>query len=296
MDENINKQGDENLPKNTENTENIVENNLDQPAEKNIDYSSHEEPVKPSQEEIRTSLSAVEEQEAQNEKNSRREKWMRNLGRLFIVLGILGILLPYFNSYLLRKNSEISLAGITAEEMQENAREIEGIDFENITEIGHFNFWSQLGKWKTEDIIGELIIPDLDIRLTVFNNARNESILAGVGVLMPNRQPDLGNFVLTGHHVQAKGVLLHNLMDAQLDSKVYFSDKDKVYVYRIVETKQTDTDAVEMLGQDQVQNYQGAHSILSIMTCYQGKVSSRWFVIAQYEETMEYEDFEKMLQ
>ncbi|MDO5016353.1 MAG: class A sortase, partial [Eubacteriales bacterium] len=220
-------------------------------------------------------------------KEDSKIKLLRSLGTVLMVLGILGLLLPFFNSWLLSRNSNIDLAEISAESMAKAWDNEQPTPFDEIKEIGHTDFWPLLGQWKPEDIMAELAIPDVEIDLAVFNSASNTNLLAGVGTLLADREPDAGNFVLTGHHVRGKGVLLHNLMDAKTGQMIYLTDKNKIYVYRVIDTAQKDTDAVYMLDIDRNKAYE-ADSILTIMTCYQGNVSSRWFVVAELEATLDY--------
>lgn len=217
----------------------------------------------------------------------RRIKLIQGLGTVFIIIGILGILLPFFNAYLIARNSNIDLSAITAEDMRANLQGSEGVPFDSIKEIGYFDFWPLLGKWREDSIIGELIIPSLDLHLALFNSASNENLLAGVGQLFADRKFGDPNFVLTGHHVQGNGVLLNRLMDAEIGKTIYISNKENVFIYRIVDAVQKDVDAVHML--DSARNeFYNVDSIVSIMTCYQGKVSSRWFVIAALEDIVPY--------
>lgn len=222
-------------------------------------------------------------------KNAQRIKITSTLGTILIILGVLGILLPYFNSWLLARNSDIDLASISAEQMQAAQNTGEDVPFNEIKEIGFFDFWPLLRQWQVGDIAGQLIIPSLDINLAIFNDADNANLLAGVGQLLPKRPMGQGNYVLTGHHVQGKGTLLHNLMDAEIGSKIYITDKDKLYIYKVLETVQKDTDAIEMLDEDRLAVYDGEEAITSIMTCYRGQASSRWFVIAGLEEVTDYD-------
>ncbi len=225
----------------------------------------------------------------EKEKNAKKIKITSTLGTILIILGILGILLPYFNSWLLGRNSDIDLTGISAAQMQAAQKTGEDVPFDEIKEVGFFDFWPLLGKWKTEDIAGELIIPSLDIDLAIFNDAENINLLAGVGQLLPDRPMGEGNYVLTGHHVQGKGTLLHNLMDAEIGAKIYITDKDKLYIYKVLETVQKDTDAIHMLDEERLDNYDDKDAIVSIMTCYRGQANSRWFVIAGLEEVTAYD-------
>lgn len=214
---------------------------------------------------------------------------IQTLGTILIVLGILGMLLPFFNSFLLRRNSAIDLHDITPASMREALKDSPPVPFDAIREIGYVSFWSQLGQWETEDIIGELVIPNVDIDLAIFKNTENRNLLAGVGRLFVDREPGDTNFVVTGHHVSGKGVLLHNLMEAHVGDTIYVTDKAQIYVYEVIDTVQKDIDALYMLDIDRNRDY-SEDAIISIMTCYQGKSSSRWFVIGGLRDVIPYQE------
>lgn len=227
-------------------------------------------------------------QDSSSGKHDRKIDVLQKMGTVLVVLGILGILLPFFNSFLLARNSDIDLANVSADSMAKAAESVTPVAFDAIKEIGYVDFWPLLGKWKSEDIMAELHIPSLDLEQAIFNSASNTNLLAGVGTLVADRTLDDSNFVITGHHVKGKGVLLHNLMDAQKGTTVYITDKQDIYVYKIVDAIQKDTDAIYMLSEDQNEAYD-TDSVVTIMTCYQGKVSSRWFVVAELVDVVPYD-------
>lgn len=235
--------------------------------------------------------SAVAEAASEGQKNNteRKIQVLRRLSSILIILGILGILLPFFNSFLLARNSDIDLSSLSGASMQKAMENAEMVPFNEIKEVGFVNFWPLLGKWQAEDIAAELHIPSLDIALAIFNSASNTNLLAGAGLLFADRHMEDTNFVITGHRVQGKGVLLHSLMDAELGKSIYVTDKENIYVYRIVDMQEKDTSALYMLDESRNEDY-AVSSIISIMTCYQGRSSSRWFVIGALEEVIPYDE------
>lgn len=226
--------------------------------------------------------------QGQEKASSRSQKVLHRLSSLFILLGILGLCLPLLNNLLLRRNQTIDLSSLDAESLKRNAESVEYVPMDEIREIGYFNFWSDLGKYRPDEIVGEVFIPSESIALPIFGNARNANLLAGVGQLFPDRRAGEGNYVISGHRASGKGILLHNLMDVKEGATVYITDLETLYIYRVIHTVEKATDAVNMLSEDQTDNY-GGKPIVSIMTCYNGKSSSRWFVIAELEETLPYD-------
>lgn len=216
-------------------------------------------------------------------------RFIRSLGTLFIILGVLGLLLPIFNTFLLRQNKHGSVQSMSPEQMRANLENATAFPLEEIQELGYFNFWKWLGKSSDENIIGELVVPSVSIRLPIYNNSSNENLLVGVGLMDPQRQMGQGNYILAGHRPSGENLLLHNLMDVEMGSTIYLTNHEYTYVYRVANTLQTDVNAVSMLDAGEVRNY-GNLPIVSLMTCYNGKSSSRWFVVGAYEKTLPYQE------
>lgn len=227
--------------------------------------------------------------DGKNPENKKRQKlsFVQVIGILCIVVGIIIFLIPYLNDYLIRRYSQLDLSAITAAQMAANAKHGGQALHEDIEEIGLFNVWGMLGKYKLDEIVGELTIPSQHIDLAVFSKATNENLLAGVAPIKNNQVMGEGNYTLSGHRAKGKDVLLHNLMDAQIGDRINLTDKKKIYVYKVVDAIQVDTDAVEMLEDSQMNNY-GKKPIISIMTCYYGRSSSRWFIIGTLEKVIPY--------
>lgn len=227
------------------------------------------------------------EENKQPAKN-RAVRLLRRLSTIFLFLGIIGLLLPFLNNYLITRNSRFDLTSLSSREMQENLKSAYYFPMEKIEEIGYFNFWGELGKAKRDEIIGELHIPSVDIHLPLYHNSANANLLSGVGMLYPDRTMGEGNFAISGHRPNAKGALLHNLMDVEIGTTVYLTDKEKLYIYRVIDTAQMDTSAVYMLAEDQVEKYNDT-PIITVMTCYNGKSDSRWFVVGKLVDTLDYD-------
>lgn len=223
------------------------------------------------------------------ERNPRVVRILGRLGTVFIVLGICGILLPFLNNYLIRRNSQIDLSRISAQTMALNQQNGEAIPWNEVREIGYVDFWPELGKADIGQIVGELHVPSVGITLPVFNTSSNANLLAGVGELFPDRAMGQGNFALSGHYVQGNGVLLHNLMDAEVGRTIYVTNKEHIYVYRIAEVVKKGPEAVHMVEEGQVREYPEADAICTIMTCYNGKANARWFVVGTLEATVPYD-------
>ena len=227
--------------------------------------------------------------EAQNGKKpaDKRITLIHRLGVVFIVLGLLGLMLPLVNNTLLRMNSRINLHNISAEDMERNFENAEYFPIEKIEEIGYVNFWPLLGKSHDDHIIGELVVPSVGMDMPIYSSSSNENLLAGAGLLFPNRRMGVGNYTLAGHRASGKNILMHNLMDVEIGKTIYVTNKRVIYAYKVVSTVQKNTDAVEMLDDSQTEKYEN-RPIVSLMTCYNGQGNSRWFVIGKIAGFMPY--------
>ncbi|MDO5738316.1 MAG: class A sortase [Eubacteriales bacterium] len=222
-------------------------------------------------------------------KDKPRLAGMQVLAIIIIIIALIMFALPFVNSALIKRYSQLNLNAFTAADLARNQANENFVPFDDIEEIGIVNVWPWLNKYDRNNIVGLLSFPSLDIELAIFNAATNENLLAGVATLKPELKMGEGNYVISGHRARGKGVLLHNLMDAEIGSIVKITDKKKIYSYRVVDALQVENEAVHMLSDEQIEKY-GGKPLLSIMTCHFGKSSSRWFVIASLEDVTDYND------
>lgn len=214
---------------------------------------------------------------------------MQIVAIFIILIALVMFAMPFVNSALIKRYSQLNLNAITKEEMQRNQQNDAFVSFDNIEAIGIFNIWPWLNNYNPDNIVGVMNFPSLDIELAIFNSATNENLLAGVATLKPEQVMGEGNYTVSGHRSRGNGVLLHDLMDAEIGALVKISDKDKIYRYRVVDVVQVENEAVHMLDDEQMAKY-GDKPLLSIMTCYFGKSTSRWFVIAALEDVVDYSE------
>lgn len=212
---------------------------------------------------------------------------IRILAIIAMISSVVLFALPFINAGLIKKYSQINLNSISAETMAENLVRPGPEVKDEIEEIGVFNIWPWLNNYDEDNIIGQLTIPDLHVNLAIFKDTTNANLLAGTCQLKQKQKMGEGNFTLSGHRAKGKGVLLHNLMEADIGARINLTDKKNIYVYRIVDTVQTKTDAVDMLEDQQTSKFHD-RPIISIMTCYFGKSSSRWFVIGELVTVLPY--------
>ena len=206
---------------------------------------------------------------------------------IFIILIALVMFMPFVNSALIKRYSQLNLNAITKEACSAISRTMRSF-LDNIEAIGIFNIWPWLNQYNPDNIVGVMNFLARH-RTRDLQPATNENLLAGIATLKPEQVMGEGNYTVSGHRSRGSGVLLHDLMDAEIGAVVKISDKDKIYRYRVVDVVQVENEAVHMLDDEQMAKY-GDKPLLSIMTCYFGKSTSRWFVIAALEDVVDYSE------
>lgn len=86
---------------------------------------------------------------------------------------------------------------------------------------------------------GYLIIPSAGIRLPIYNRANNYTLALGVGKsYYLDSEIAKGNFVLAGHNMERRGVLLSDLYKAQIGQEIILTGyQGQQYKYRITSKK-----------------------------------------------------------
>ncbi|WP_303862368.1 class A sortase [Alkalibaculum bacchi] len=80
-------------------------------------------------------------------------------------------------------------------------------------------------------IIGQLIIPDINLSLPILKGISESNMLGGVGTMKEGQKMGLGNYTLAGHYVDRKDTLFGGLMDIKEGSTIYMTDKKTMYEY-----------------------------------------------------------------
>lgn len=97
--------------------------------------------------------------------------------------------------------------------------------------------------------IGQLIIPEVNINLPIYNTPTNETLSAGVAKYNPNWPFLTGNTVLAAHNFLESHILLYNTKDLKPRDKVYITDYKKVYVFKVTSNEIVNQSHIEVLEQ-----------------------------------------------
>lgn len=144
---------------------------------------------------------------------------------------------------------------------------------------------------KNISIIGQISVPDAGINLPIAKGINNTNLAFAVGTFRKDMKMGQGNYALAGHNMSNLGpkILFSPLYyRAKVGQKVYLTNMNKVYVYRI-----TAKQFVSKYRVDLVQNTRG--KIITLITC-DANGNNRLMVRGKYVKSMQYKNAPQKIQ
>lgn len=131
----------------------------------------------------------------------------------------------------------------------------------------------------SENVIGVLWIPRLDLEQPIYMGANYENLSKGIG-LLGNTSVPLGgentNVVLAGHRGWRGIPMFRNIQSIQLGDKIQITTPWETLIYRVVELKIIPKDSTEVI------YIQEGREIVTLLTCHPyTKNEQRYVVIAE---------------
>lgn len=115
----------------------------------------------------------------------------------------------------------------------------------------------------TGKVVGKIFIPDVDIKLPIYKGLgveNGDNMLKGAVTNKKKQEMGKRNYVLSSHN-NLNNTLFSSLEESKVGEKVYITDEDNIYEYKIVDMKVVTPDSVSIL--DDVKN----KNILTLYTC-----------------------------
>lgn len=204
---------------------------------------------------------------------------------LLIITGLTLVFIPKISHYIIEKRtveSVIATEDIPSEILQANLQTDSEFDFDSILEINPSQTFLSSGSIDEDLLIGRLLIPSIDLNLSIYNGVTNSILNIGVGTMKPNLEMGKGNFPIAGHYSSNEKTLFGDLTSLVVGDLVYITDNDTIYEYKVYDTKTVESTETEWI-QDKVSEKVGK-PIVSLMNCYyvDGKsTNKRYFVFAE---------------
>lgn len=180
---------------------------------------------------------------------------------LMIVLTIVGLALifqPYISQHFAKsKTEQYKISNISSDQLEQNAKQSE-------------KFLSQFSDNHSLKVTALVSIPDVNINLPVFNNDSDDAITYGASNVRKSKIGE-GNYSLASHFVfsGSKNRLFTPLINAKKGTKVYVTDKSKIYTYEIYDIFDVDQYAVQVL--DDIRD----EKTITLITCADFKAEYR---------------------
>ena len=159
---------------------------------------------------------------------------------VLILVGLVLISLPLIQNKLISDKTENvnrTLKDIAYEDIKRNTdtqdREDVEFEYEAIEDVSPTNVIFGTMNFDEKNIIGQLSIPDLNIDLPLLKGLTNSNLAVGVTTMRKDQNMGEGNYPVSGHNMKNKSLLFGSLMDIEVGSKAYITDKNTVYEYEI---------------------------------------------------------------
>lgn len=118
----------------------------------------------------------------------------------------------------------------------------------------------------------KLLIPSADFLVPIYPAITQETLLAGGGMLFPEREPANNNVVLMGHHLGNQQLLFGQLLSLKKKDELYLHYANEVYHYQVTATKiiqETDLSVLAETPEPQ----------LTLITCDKPSQTNQRFVV-----------------
>ena len=210
---------------------------------------------------------------------------------LLILLGIVLIFSPKLKDQVVenRVNDTVEvIKNITPEKIRSNEESEEAeFDFSIVEDISVTGTLMDSGKINTDLLIGQLVIPSVDMNIPIFKGINNANLLAGSATMRKDQKMGTGNYPLAGHYMKEKNVLFGSLMDVKEGDLIRMTDKETIYEYVTYEVKVVPDTALYII--DDQESEKIGNPIISIMTCYySSSTEKRFFVMGELVDSYPY--------
>lgn len=211
------------------------------------------------------------------------------LGIALIILGIIVLGLYFGAGHLMRKMTDISfLDDLDAADLEANNQVAIINDYESVSNVTVMDAYIKLNEVSTEYVIGQIVIPEVNINLPVSRGTNYNNLLLGATTMRSDQVMGEGHYPLAGHNMSRKDLLFHGIDSLPDGTDIYLTNKVDVYRYKVIDRIEIAETDFSWLENDVADHYD--KPTMCILTCtlpYRSKV--RVIVLATLEEVTPYE-------
>ncbi len=85
--------------------------------------------------------------------------------------------------------------------------------------------------------IGKLAVPSVSMSLPILKGLANDNLSVGAGTMKADQEMGVGNYALAGHYMTNQGILFSPLKQVSEGDKIYLTDMQRVFTYRVTAKK-----------------------------------------------------------
>ncbi|MDO4903524.1 MAG: class A sortase [Limosilactobacillus sp.] len=151
---------------------------------------------------------------------------------------------------------------ISRKTIAKNSSKKGNYDFSNVQDLSLQTVAKARAKKQSINIIGEITAPDSHMTIPIAKGVDNNTLALAAGTLRADMQMGKGNYALAGHNMANHSKILFSpLYDhAKVGQKVYITDLNKVYEYKLYERKIIQPTQVDVINDTK-------NPIITLITC-----------------------------
>jgi len=216
----------------------------------------------------------------------KKEKKKRTLADRLINLGLvllllIGLALIFNNQikYLIMGRNPYDTSQFSAEDLARNNQKKVSFDFDGISPVTTQAVLAAQFNNAGLPIIGQIVIPDLDLRLPIFRGLSDTALLYGAGTMKEDQVMGKGNYALASHRVENPNLLFSPLQRAEEGQMIFITDLQNIYQYKITKKQVVYPDAVWVI--DDVPG----EKLITLVTCNDPQAIQRIIVTGELYDT-----------
>lgn len=174
----------------------------------------------------------------------KRKMIMFFAGTLLVLSGLFLFSDQIGNYFIKNTSKQYQVTNFTPEKLQKNNKTENSFNFADVRPISSEAILKAKLSNKPLPVIGGIAVPSLEINLPIFKGLSNEALMWGAGTTSEFQEMGTGNYGLASHHAYQEDLLFSPLTRAQKGEKIYLTNLEQIYQYRIVSVEKvspTDT-------------------------------------------------------
>lgn len=138
---------------------------------------------------------------------------------------------------------------VTRQSIKKNQSKKGNYDFSNVKALNLQTVAKNRASKQNVNIIGTIAIPDIDMSIPIAKGVDNNTLALAAGTMREDQQMGKGNYALAGHNMAHGSKILFSPLyyHAKVGQKVYLTDLNKVYTYKITQREFIDADRVDVV-------------------------------------------------